>query len=82
MAKADKVIRALPIANMIKKLDGVQFLVLEENGNFAPMAGQRVIEFDKIGEANKMVSDLNSAIQSVLTKYRTDYEAKIEALLA
>lgn len=82
MAKADKVIRALPIANMIKKLDSLQFIVLEENGIFATMAGQRVIEFDKIGEANKMVSDLNSAIQSVLTKYRTDYEAKIEALLA
>lgn len=82
MAKADKVLKAVPIAKMIKKLDGVQFVVLEENGIFATMAGQRVIEFDKIGEANKMVSDLNSAMQSVINKYITDYEAKIEALLA
>lgn len=82
MAKADRVIRALPIAKMIKKLDDVKFSVLEENGIFATIAGQRVIEFDKIGEANKMVSDLNSAMQSVLNKYIADYEAKIEALLA
>ena len=82
MAKADKVIQALPLSRMVKRVDDVKFEVLSKNGFYAVIGGQILMEFDTLQDANSVVNSLNSAIVSVLDAFRADYEIKIGTILA
>lgn len=82
MAETEKVLQALPLANMTKRADGVRFSVLSKNGFYAEIGGQIVMEFDTNQDAIAVVDSLNAAIIPVLNNFKNSYNAKIRVIIA
>lgn len=82
MANADKVLQALPLSRMVKRVDDVRFSTLVKGGFYITLLENIVMEFDTLQDANRVATDLNIALSSVLTTFKNDYNLKIGAILA
>ena len=78
---AAKIVKSVPLAKRIIQANAISFSVDSTNGFFLSVMGNKILEFDKLEDAQTAATTMNQVIDPIKKSYIADYEKKIDEIL-